>query len=148
MRQAIEEIFRGLQQELGWTGHRHWRRGKLLAHLALGLVAYALLSGRMPWDEGATELRVLATKMSGQLVPLDAAHAGLPAHVGSAVTKMLSVTTGERFGTCGGFVGALQAAPVAAPGKVARNVFNDGNYPDAESHQWEAGAGAGRWQCR
>jgi putative transposase len=43
LRQAIEEIFRGLQQELGWTGHRHWRRARLLAHLALGLVAYGLI---------------------------------------------------------------------------------------------------------
>lgn len=39
----FEEIFRGLQQELGWTGHRHWRRAKLLGHLALGLVAYGLM---------------------------------------------------------------------------------------------------------
>jgi putative transposase len=39
LRQAIEEIFRALQQELGWTGHRHWRRARLLAHLALGLEA-------------------------------------------------------------------------------------------------------------
>ncbi|GIW26506.1 MAG: hypothetical protein KatS3mg069_2773 [Meiothermus sp.] len=43
LRQGIEEIFRGLQQELGWVGHRHWRRAKLLAHLALGLVAYGLI---------------------------------------------------------------------------------------------------------
>lgn len=43
LRQAIEEIFRGLQQELGWRGHRHWRRAKLLAHLALGLLAYGLI---------------------------------------------------------------------------------------------------------
>ncbi|GLV48870.1 hypothetical protein TJA_19730 [Thermus sp. LT1-2-5] len=46
MRQGIEEIFRGLQQELGWVGHRHWRRAKLLAHLALGLVAYGLMEGQ------------------------------------------------------------------------------------------------------
>ncbi|GAA6736374.1 transposase [Thermus oshimai] len=43
IRQGIEEMFRGLQQELGWTGHRHWRRAKLLAHLALGLVVYGLI---------------------------------------------------------------------------------------------------------
>lgn len=43
LRQAMEEIFRRLQQELGWTGHRHWRRAKLLAHLALGLVVYGLI---------------------------------------------------------------------------------------------------------
>ena len=43
LRQAMEEVFRGLQQELGWTGHRRWRRARLLAHLALGLVAYGLI---------------------------------------------------------------------------------------------------------
>ncbi len=43
LRQGIEEIFRGLQQELGWRGHRHWRRAKVLGHLALGLVAYGLI---------------------------------------------------------------------------------------------------------
>jgi len=43
LRHAIEEIFRGVQQELGWRGHRHWRRAKLLAYLALGLVAYGLV---------------------------------------------------------------------------------------------------------
>ena len=42
LRQGIEEIFRGLKQELGWMGHRHWRRGKVLGHLALGLVVYGL----------------------------------------------------------------------------------------------------------
>ncbi len=35
LRQAIEEIYRGLQQELGWVGHRHRTRVRLLAHLAL-----------------------------------------------------------------------------------------------------------------
>lgn len=43
LRQAIEEIFRGLQQELGWVGHRHRTRVRLLAHLALGMVAYGLV---------------------------------------------------------------------------------------------------------
>jgi putative transposase len=37
------QLRRQLQQELGWTGHRHWRRARLLAHLALGLVAYGLI---------------------------------------------------------------------------------------------------------
>ena len=36
------------------------------------------------------------------------------------------------------------SSPMARPGKVAGNVFNDGSYPDAENHHWEAGAGAGR----
>jgi hypothetical protein len=33
----------GLRRSGGWSGHRHWRRARLLAHLALGLVA----SGRI-----------------------------------------------------------------------------------------------------
>ena len=73
MRQAIEEIFRGLQQELGWTGHRHWRRGKLLAHLALGLVAYGLIERQR---EGlglcfyGCRRRLIAGKLSLDLSPL------------------------------------------------------------------------------
>lgn len=43
LRPNIEEVFRGLQQELGWQGHRHHKRDKLAAHLALGLLSYALI---------------------------------------------------------------------------------------------------------
>ncbi len=84
---------------------------------ALGLVAYALLTGTMPWDEGATEFRVVAQKMSGQLVPLDVVRPGLPAHVGTAVTKMLSVTTHDRYVTCVAFIDALagRGEPEAEP---------------------------------
>jgi hypothetical protein len=43
-------------------------------------------------------------------------------------------------------VGDTNPIPAAtpAPAKVAGNAFNDGSYPDAESHRWEAGAGGGR----
>lgn len=43
IRPNIEEAFRGLQQELGWQGHRHHKREKLAAHLALGFLSYALI---------------------------------------------------------------------------------------------------------
>ena len=43
LRCNIEEVFRGLQQELGWQGQRHHKREKLAAHLALGLLSYALI---------------------------------------------------------------------------------------------------------
>ncbi len=72
-RQAIEEIFRGLQQELGWTGHRHWRRARLLAHLALGLVAYGLIE-RQREGLGLSfyqcRRRLIAGKLSLDLSPL------------------------------------------------------------------------------
>lgn len=42
-RQAIEEVFRGLKQNLGWQGFRYRTRQTVKAHLSLGLVAYALI---------------------------------------------------------------------------------------------------------
>lgn len=37
-----------------------------------------------------------------------------------------------------------EIAALGAPGTPPRPAFNDGSYPDAENHQWEAGAGGGR----
>jgi hypothetical protein len=48
IRPNIEEVFRGLQQELGWQGHRHHKRDKLAAHLALGLLCFALIEFHRP----------------------------------------------------------------------------------------------------
>lgn len=48
IRPNIEEAFRGLQQELGWQGHRHHKRDKLATHLALGLLSYALIEFHRP----------------------------------------------------------------------------------------------------
>ena len=42
-RQAIEEVFRGLKQNLGWQGFRYRTRQTVEAHLSLGLLAYALI---------------------------------------------------------------------------------------------------------
>ena len=88
---------------------------------ALGLVAYALLAGRLPWDADASEARVLVVKLTGALAPLDTVRAGLPAHVGPAVMKMLALAAGERFGTCGGFVGALGREQAGEESLTQRN---------------------------
>ena len=89
MRQAIEEIFRGLQQELGWRGHRHWRRAKLLAHLALGLVAYGLIE-RQREGLGLSfyqcRRRLIAGKLSLDLSPLLPAGGGRVSPVGKAAS--------------------------------------------------------------
>jgi hypothetical protein len=42
-RQAIEEVFRCLKQELGWQGSRYRTRNTLTNHLALGLSAFAVI---------------------------------------------------------------------------------------------------------
>ena len=79
---------------------------------ALGMIAYALLSGRLPWEEGTSEVGVLVSKMTGKLVPLAQVRAGLPSHVVAAVMKMVSLDAGARYATCAGFVGALlQSGP-------------------------------------
>lgn len=43
LRQHIEEVFRGLKQNLGWQGFRYRTQQTVKAHLALGLSAYALI---------------------------------------------------------------------------------------------------------
>ena len=42
-RQAIEEVFRGLKQNLGWQSFKYRTKQTLEAHLCLGLVAYSII---------------------------------------------------------------------------------------------------------
>ena len=68
------EIFRGLQQELGWKGHRHWRRAKVL-----GLVAYGLIEcqrERLKLSFYQCRQRLIAGKLSLDLSPLFGAGGG------------------------------------------------------------------------
>jgi pyruvate/2-oxoglutarate dehydrogenase complex dihydrolipoamide acyltransferase (E2) component len=71
---------------------------------AFGLMVYALLAGRMPWGADTSELGVVVKKATGQLEALG----GVPAHVGAAVMRMLSVSAGERYSSCAAFVDALR----------------------------------------
>ena len=63
---------------------------------AFGLITYALLSGRMPWGEGESELRVLTNKMMGKLAPLSEARPDLPTVIHEAVNRVLSVEPDAR----------------------------------------------------
>ncbi len=85
---------------------------------AFGLMAYALLAGRMPWDEGTSEARILSNKLVGRLEPLGAVRAGLPAHVVAAVMRMLAVMPAERFPTCAAFIDALRRGSQAEAREV------------------------------
>jgi len=78
---------------------------------ALGLVAYALLSGRMPWPEGESDLRVLMRKTSGRLEPLSAVAPAVPGHVSAAVMSALALDPSARPGRCGALVESLAVAP-------------------------------------
>jgi formylglycine-generating enzyme required for sulfatase activity len=58
----------------------------------------------MPWGADTSELTVVVKKATGQLQALS----GVPAHVGAAVMRMLSVSAGERYPSCAAFVDALR----------------------------------------
>ena len=81
---------------------------------AFGLMAYALLSGRMPWPDGATEHRVIANKMMGKLESLGSVVPGLSLAVSSTVMVSLSVDAGARPESCGALVVSLDATRRAA----------------------------------
>ncbi len=70
LRSSIEEAFRGLQQELGWQGHRH-HRDKLAAHLALGLLSHALIEFHRTRQTGQklTFYQYRRKLISGSLTP-------------------------------------------------------------------------------
>ena len=87
---------------------------------SLGLIAYALLSGRMPWSEESTEHRVMANKMMGKLAPLSSVASGLPEAVSSAVMGALSVRASARPQSCGALVGSLDSSRRAAAAQARR----------------------------
>ena len=74
---------------------------------ALGLIAYALLSGRLPWSAETTELRILTKKLMGELLPLSEAAPGVPSTVASAVMRALAVDPSERPASCVSLVDSL-----------------------------------------
>jgi hypothetical protein len=70
LRPNIEEVFRGLQQELGWQGHRHHKRDKLAAHLALGFLSFALIEFlRTRPKQPVTFYQYRRKLISGQITP-------------------------------------------------------------------------------
>jgi len=116
-------------------GQEGWAKRKAMA---LTLLA---LSGQKPDDgfrtakQRAAEIALAATAVASETST--ATPVALPSTPPTTPSTPMATPMATLMAT-------PMTAPVAAPGKVARNVFNDGNYPDAESHQWEAGAGAGR----
>jgi len=87
---------------------------------AFGLIAYALLSGRMPWNAGEPEQRVQMNKMMGKLTPLSSVVPGLPSVVSKTVMKALSVRPDARQKSCGAVVVFLDEKRRAAANRDAR----------------------------
>ncbi len=86
---------------------------------ALGLIAYALLSGQMPWGDELSEMRIVSNKMTGKLESLSSVRPEVPPGVAVVVMAMLSVDPSSRLDNSEGFVTAIQAGagepPLNAP---------------------------------
>lgn len=81
---------------------------------AFGLMTYALLSGRMPWAEGESELRILMNKGVGRLVPLSEAAPALAGSLADAVMASLSVEPPDRPKSCAALLEAIEDGERAA----------------------------------
>jgi formylglycine-generating enzyme required for sulfatase activity len=79
---------------------------------AFGLLAYALLAGRMPWGADATELSVLLAKVQGKLEALSVTKPGVSGSVSTAVMSMLSLSPSERPSSCAAFMARLRTPEV------------------------------------
>ncbi len=89
------------------------RVGSACDRYALGMLAYELLSGSLPWPRDTSEYQVMRAKESGDLPPLSATMPSIDGRVSKAVSRMLAVKTWDRFKTAKSFVDAL--GPAGAP---------------------------------
>jgi len=85
---------------------------------ALGIVAYEMLSGQVPFDGTTTAL--LYAQVNNPPPAISRLTPGLPAHVEWVISRMLAKQPEERFMTAGEFVEALAggAAATAIPAPV------------------------------
>ena len=86
------------------------RVGPAADRYALGLIAYQLLSGRLPWPAQANDQMILVSKATGNLEHLSAVMPGLPKRVADGVMKLLAVDPEQRFECCAVFARELEAA--------------------------------------
>ncbi len=80
---------------------------------SLGVMAYHMLSGRVPFD-GDTIVDIVRKHCIQDPPPLESVCPGLPPEVCNAIRRTMAKTPGERFPSVGAFVGALKG-PANAP---------------------------------
>ena len=86
-----------------------------------GVVAYEVLTGRLPWRGGGDALAVMASVLTDPVdrAPLD--RAGVPPAVQEALLRALSKRPEDRFATMDELVRALDAASRGEPAPAARS---------------------------
>ncbi len=89
---------------------------------AFGLIAYALLAGRMPWPEDTSEARLIVAKMRGELKPLAGARTDLGRDVSEAVMAMLVVEPIQRPESCAELVQRLTSVKLSLPERIAEAI--------------------------
>lgn len=75
---------------------------------ALGLIAYVLLSGQLPWGKDISEARMLVCKLSEPPTPLYRLQPSLSKEFSQVVMRMLSIKAEDRIKGCLAFVAALE----------------------------------------
>lgn len=89
-----------------WRGHP---QNAAADQYSLGVMAYEMISGYLPFDNDDVEmLRMAVLNEEVQAVQ------DVPAHVNAALARALAKNPGERFATCGDFVTALAGGKVSA----------------------------------
>ena len=77
---------------------------------ALAMMAYQLLSGRLPWDEGLSNVRIAIAKMTGDFNSLEELD-GVSKSISEAVLKGLSLDPIGRFESCTKFIESMDNRP-------------------------------------
>jgi Flp pilus assembly protein TadD len=99
---------------------------------SLATVAYQMLTGTTPY--GQQTFTTLAYKLVHEMPPpARAANQALPPDVDAVLAKALSKLPAERFGACGEFAGALEAAIAGANGLPTLTMANAAVPPPARS---------------
>ena len=89
-----------------WRGHP---QNAAADQYSLGVMAYEMISGYLPFDNDDAEmLRMAVLNEEVQAVQ------DVPAYVNAALARALAKNPGERFATCGDFVTALSGGKVSA----------------------------------
>lgn len=86
---------------------------------ALGSLTYELLTGDIPFD-ALSPYTALARQLTGAAMPPSRVQKGVPQEVDPVILKALSQDPGQRYGSCGAFVQALE---LAVGGKAVAPVY-------------------------
>ncbi len=81
---------------------------------ALGIVAYEMLTGSVPFDAGSPA-SVMRQHLNAQIPAVARVNPNLPSHVQKALERALAKQPAQRFKTAGEFAAALATAPAAVP---------------------------------